>query len=131
MKNKNILFYDKYFISLFPTGKRLSIALLKLILLFIPILNVSAQEKKINLNLSNVTLNEAMRIIEKNTEYVFYYNNSGIDLNRKVSLNVNEADIADILAIIMPVYKYNIEKKKNYYFTSIRCIIRYRRNNNR
>jgi len=98
-----------FYLDLFFTRKTL-VLLPALLFTFFP--NVNAQDKNINLNLSNVTLDEVMRIIEKNTDYVFYYNNSGINLSKKISLKVYSTDINDILVRIIPDYKYSIENNK-------------------
>ena len=78
--------------------------IIKLILLciVIPLMELSAiesnmQQSIINVNLSNIALIEAIKMIETMTSYVFFYNNEDVDLDRKVDLNVNNGNIKDVL----------------------------------
>jgi len=61
-------------------------------LFFAGLLGVSAntysQATRLSLNLEKVTLKEAFKQIEKSSEFVFFYNEDFIDVNRKVNINV-------------------------------------------
>ncbi len=67
----------------------------------ISLVNVSgsafSQQNKISLKYSNVTLKDAFQAIEENSNYVFFYNAQQIKLDEKVSLNVENKTIEDIL----------------------------------
>lgn len=71
-----------------------------------------AQKTEITLKLNNATLNEAIRSIEKQTEFVFFYSNDKIDLNKKVSFDIENGKITDILDQISDNYAYIIENKQ-------------------
>ena len=93
--------------------------IIKLILLciVIPLMELSAiesnmQQSILNINLSNVSLREAIKTIETTTSYVFFYNNEDVDLDRKVNLNVNNGNIKDVLEQILGKYGYRIENNK-------------------
>lgn len=92
---------------------------MKLMVLFIAIslFSVSAagsyaQNAKINLSLSNVTLSEVVKTIEAKTQFVFFLNNSKIDLNKRVSLNVKNAGIQETLNQFLSPDSYKIENNK-------------------
>ncbi|MEG1008068.1 MAG: TonB-dependent receptor [Bacteroides sp.] len=92
---------------------------MKLIVLFIALsvwqLSASesyAQNAKISLNLKNATLKEVIQSIEKQTEFVFFYSNEEIDINKKVDINKRNSDIAEVLNTILSNYSYRIENRK-------------------
>lgn len=71
-----------------------------------------AQSAKLSLSLKNVTLEEVIATIEKQTEFVFFYNNAQIDLSRKVSLNASKNNIKEVLDEVFGVNNYRLENKK-------------------
>lgn len=71
-----------------------------------------AQKTEITLKLNNATLSEAIRSIEKQTEFVFFYSNDKIDLNKKVSFDIENGKITDILDQISDNYAYIVENKQ-------------------
>lgn len=92
---------------------------MKLILLFVAIsffqlsaVESYAQNTKINLSLSNVTLEEAIKTIEANTQFVFFFSHSAIDMTKHVDLNVKNGNIKDVLNQILSSYNYRIEDNK-------------------
>lgn len=56
-----------------------------------------SQTTTVSINMKNQTVKEVLNEIENTTEYSFFYNNSHVDLNRKVSVDVNNADILEVL----------------------------------
>ena len=92
---------------------------MKLILLFVAIsffqlsaVESYAQNAKINLNLSGVTLEEAIKTIEANTQFVFFFNNSAVDMAKHVDLHVENGNIKEVLNQILSSYRYRIEDNK-------------------
>ena len=92
---------------------------MKLILLFVAIsffqlsaVESYAQNAKINLSLSDVTLEEAIKTIEANTQFVFFFSNSAVDMTQHVDLNVKNGNIKEVLNQILSSYKYRIEDNK-------------------
>lgn len=92
---------------------------MKLILLFVVIsffqlsaVESYAQNAKINLSLSDVTLEEAIKTIEANTQFVFFFSNSAVDMTKHVDLNVKNGNIKEVLNQILSSYKYRIEDNK-------------------
>lgn len=92
---------------------------MKLILLFVAIsffqlsaVESYAQNAKINLSLSDVTLEEAIKTIEANTQFVFFFSNSAVDMTKHVDLNVKNGNIKEVLNQILFSYKYRIEDNK-------------------
>ena len=92
---------------------------MKLILLFVAIsffqlsaVESYAQNAKINLSLSDVTLEEAIKTIEANTQFVFFFSNSAVDMTKHVDLNVKNGNIKEVLNQILSSHKYRIEDNK-------------------
>jgi hypothetical protein len=90
-----------------------SLRKMKLIVFFIAIVvcqlsatHSYAQKTKITLRLNNVSLKEALKSIEEQTEFVFFYNNDKFDLNQKVSFDVRNGTIIDLLDQISDKYSY-------------------------
>ncbi len=57
-----------------------------------------SQSARLTLALDNVTVKEAIKAIEEQSEFIFFYQDQLIDLNRKVSLHVSNEDIEAILS---------------------------------
>jgi TonB-dependent receptor len=55
------------------------------------------EDIKININITNVSLQEAIHTIEQKTNLVFSYNSKEIPLDEEVSLNFNEASVSEVL----------------------------------
>ena len=89
----------------FPRGNLFLILLkMKLILFFTVSIFITAsaadgysQAKKFNLNLNNVTIEEVFDYIEKNSEFIFLYNEKWVDVNRQIDLNVNDGTVVNVL----------------------------------
>jgi TonB-linked SusC/RagA family outer membrane protein len=56
-----------------------------------------SQETRITLNLKNVLIKDVLLRIENSSEYFFIYNNQLVDVDRKVSINVDNQKISDVL----------------------------------
>ena len=69
--------------------------------LFAGLLGASAstysQATKLSLKFDEVTVKEAFKQIERNSEFVFFYNEDFIDVSRKVSLNAKDEQVESIL----------------------------------
>jgi TonB-linked SusC/RagA family outer membrane protein len=74
------------------------------ILLLITCLHLSAsvysQQTKLNLSFRNTKVREVLKSIEDRTDFFFLYTNEDIDINRNVTVNLEDADIDEILAEI-------------------------------
>lgn len=91
---------------------KLIVTLIILSLFQISAMESYAQNAKINLSLKNVSLNEAIKLIENQTDFVFFYNNAEIDLTRKVNADINNGNIKEFLNEVLGNYNYRIENKK-------------------
>ena len=56
-----------------------------------------ASERKINIEVNDVTLIDVLKQIEAQSDYVFFYNNADIDTEKKISINMKDANIKDVL----------------------------------
>lgn len=88
----------------FPPGSRSKILLrLKLLTFFVLVSMVTAtassysQQTKFNLKLDGVTVREVFQEIESNSKFIVLYNESHLDVNRKVTIDVNNSTVESIL----------------------------------
>lgn len=91
---------------------KLIVSLIILSLFQLSAIESYAQNAKINLSLKNVSLNEAIKLIENQTDFVFFYNNAEIDLTRKVNADISNGNIKEFLNEVLGNYNYQIENKK-------------------
>lgn len=64
-------------------------------------LSAQEQNKKFSVKADNVTLKEAIEVVRKQGNYSFLIRNSDIDLNKKVSVNVDKGTINDLMAQLL------------------------------
>lgn len=74
--------------------------------------NSYAQKASIDLELSNVSLKEAIQAIEKQTDFVFFYSTEEVDLTKRVDINVRKGNIENVLKDVFRDYAYRIENRK-------------------
>ena len=67
-----------------PSVRRLVVSL---VLMLLAVLPAAAQNKKITVDLDNVPVREFIKTVESQSGYTFAYNNSEIDLTRRVSVS--------------------------------------------
>jgi len=91
---------------------------LTVVLFFLGLMSLSAstysQTKKFSLDLEGVSLSELFKQIESQSEFVFIYKNEIVDLNRKISVNIQDITIDKILesALQGTGLKFEINKKQ-------------------
>jgi TonB-linked SusC/RagA family outer membrane protein len=56
-----------------------------------------SQNTKLSLNMSNVTVEEVINQIEKNTSYKFVFTDKAVDTSREISIDVSNVDITEAL----------------------------------
>ena len=59
--------------------------------------NLFAQSRTISISVNNEPVEQVIEKIEKNSDYVFLYNDKSIDLSRRVSVKVNGGTINAVL----------------------------------
>ena len=64
-------------------------------------LSAQEQNKKFSVKADNVTLKEAIEVVRKQGNYSFLIRNNDIDLNKKVSVNVDKGTINDLMAQLL------------------------------
>lgn len=74
--------------------------------------NSYGQKVSIDLMLNDVSLKEAIQVIEKQTEFVFFYSTEEIDLTKKVNVNIHKGNIETVLKDVFGDYAYRIENRK-------------------
>ena len=65
-----------------------------------PVEGQNMKEIRITINANGVTLEQAFQIIEKKTDFKFVFFEEGLPLNEKVSLNINDESLYDMLETI-------------------------------
>ncbi|MDR1225264.1 MAG: TonB-dependent receptor [Tannerella sp.] len=61
----------------------------------------SQNMKTVSLSLNNVTVEEAINRIEKETSYSFLFTDETVDIGRKVNIHVDNGDITDVLSQLL------------------------------
>ena len=77
--------------------------------------NSYSQSAKLSLNLQNKTVKQVFSEIEKNSEFIFFYHDDLIDVNRKITINTDNETIEQILNEVL-------DATGNSYFVSDRSI---------
>ncbi|WP_372935859.1 SusC/RagA family TonB-linked outer membrane protein, partial [Mariniphaga sediminis] len=72
-----------------------------------------AQSSRFSLNFKNATIKEVLREIERNSEYVFAYDSKLINVNQRVSINVDGGKIEDVLSKIFSGQNISYQIKDN------------------
>lgn len=69
--------------------------------------NLSAQNNDISLILNDISIKDALRQVERTSNYFFLYNNNLIDVDRKVSINVEHESINKVIDLLFQKQKIN------------------------
>ena len=77
-----------------PSVRRLVVSLVLMLLAALP---AAAQNKKISVDLDNVPVREFIKTVESQSGYTFAYNNSEIDLTRRVSVKAADENVVDVV----------------------------------
>lgn len=72
---------------------------------------VYAQHSKIDLSVKDTSLKEVLKMIESKTDYVFFYNDANIDVSQKVSVNLNQKNISEILQSVLTNCTFRIDNQ--------------------
>lgn len=88
------------------------LAVMLLSALFVFRFPLSAQVPRVSVHKDNVPIKEILKTIEKETDYAFFWNSSDFDAGRKVSVNVENAQVTDIISRILPDFFCKIDKGK-------------------
>lgn len=79
----------------------LRIMKISFLLMVATILQVSAsvysQKTKLNFSLENTTVKEVLEEVERQSEFTFFYNDAKLDVTKKISLDVRDKNIKDVL----------------------------------
>ncbi len=103
--NQRIMKQQQRFVAQKPNATGLKLPLfmkLSLFLLFIAVFQLQAsngyaQKTKISINLSNATVEQVLDRIEQYSDFVFLYNDKTINRYRKLSINITDKEISQIL----------------------------------
>lgn len=60
-----------------------------------------AQEKEITLKVTDTPIHQVLPLIEKQSKYVFAYNSSVVNLNKKVTLNIRSSSINEVMGALL------------------------------
>lgn len=71
-----------------------------------------AQRTSLGLNLNNVELEKVFDAIRQQSEFEFFYNNDQVNTSVKVSVQLEDADITEVLNRVLPaIYEYKINDR--------------------
>lgn len=62
--------------------------------------SVRSQNMRVNIHVNNAKTHKVLEEIEKQTDYLFIYNNKEVDVNRQVSINAKDQTVAEVLSVI-------------------------------
>lgn len=62
--------------------------------------SVHSQNMRVNIQVNNTKMQEVLEEIEKQTDYLFIYNNKEVDINRRISINAKDKTVAEVLSTI-------------------------------
>lgn len=105
-------------LSLFRNGrfkKYFLIMRLTSLLILVLTLQMSASvwSQTMNVKLKNSTLQELFVQIEKSSNYRFFYNNDEVDVNQKISIDVEEKTVGKILTDVLEGTPYSFREMDN------------------
>lgn len=69
--------------------------------MFIGLTSVNAQNLKVSISQQNISIKDVLQRIEKQTTYLFVYNPTEINLDKKVNVNMTDTSVKDVLANIL------------------------------
>ena len=96
-KNRVVMDFSDRKVTCWSLKKKLTLLLLVMITGVTSMQNLYAQQTRFNLKLNKVAIRQVFQEIEKRSDYVFIYNDKVVDLNRKVSINVQNGDVGNVL----------------------------------
>lgn len=76
--------------------KNLALVLAASLIAMVPV-DTFAQVLKVSMKKNNVSIEQILQELEKQSEYTFFYNDNQVNLNKKVSVNVKDASIESVL----------------------------------
>ena len=77
---------------------------------------LSIKEVTINLNLNDVSIEEAFRAIERKSNYIFQYDSKVIDTEIRIDLNGRNETIADYLLLSLKKSKATFQAVESFHF---------------
>ena len=72
-----------------------------LLILVLTVISYQMQAQNIKLHVTDKTLKEVFTQIESESEYIFIYNDKGVDINRKVSVNIKDASVEYVMSVVL------------------------------
>ena len=97
---KNMLDTSKFFNKTLESTKRRVVLVLMLLFTIVYAGQANAQSKKVTIVTSGMTIIDVMHEIERQTGYMFVYNNKDINLNKVVKIDVANISVASVLETI-------------------------------
>ena len=97
---KNMLDTSKFFNQTLESTKRRVVLVLMLLSTIVYAGRADAQSKKVTIVTSGMTIIDVMHEIERQTGYMFVYNNKDINLNTVVKIDVANISVASVLETI-------------------------------
>ncbi|GAB5476080.1 MAG: TonB-dependent receptor [Maribacter sp.] len=107
--------FPKFLGNIFKKNKKMKLSvLLFIVVLFNVQANSYAQNKKLTLVVENLSIEQVLKKIETESKFKFFFRTDEMDVQKKVSFEVEETPIKEILDIIFPnkSVSYKVVKKQ-------------------
>lgn len=91
---------------------KLTIILLVGVLAEVSAVETYAQSTRIDLSMDNARVKQVLKAIESKSEFVFFYNDRAINMERTVNIHVENRLIEEILSEILPECTWRIDNRK-------------------
>ena len=101
MKKKLLCNYDQLYYSWSRFIRIMKLTTFLLLVAFVSVqASVYSQNSELNLTVQNTTIKDVLREIEDQSEFFFMYNDQKIDVNKKVSLDLHQKNIEEVLNLL-------------------------------
>lgn len=71
-----------------------------------------AQVPKATIHKEDVTIKEILRLLEKETDYAFFWNAADFDSSKKTSVHAENISVTDIISAVLPDIDCKVDKRK-------------------
>lgn len=79
---------------------KITFTVLLLFILQLTTSNIYAQDKKVSISVKNENLENVIRMVEKQTDYLFFYNSDEINRKQKITIDKRNSTLKDVLEVI-------------------------------
>ena len=100
---------------------RITSFLLFVLIFSLHAINLNSQNTRVTVRASNTSLKEVLNTIEKQTDYLFVYNNN-VNTNLKVAVNATNQPVKQILDTLLPSIGLSYVQEGSYIVVSLKTM---------